>query len=74
MNVIPKTAELEQVAEKAGKKVVSVTKHAISTTVDTATHPTAIIKRVQHTKNTNEGTTNSTKKIGTQDVHKHLPN
>ena len=67
MNVIPKTAE--QVAEKAGKKVVSVTKHAISTTVDTATHPTAVIKRVQHT-NTNEGSTNSTKKR-TQDVHKH---
>ena len=64
MNVIPKTAE--QVAEKAGKKVVSVTKHAISTTVDTATHPTAVIKRVQHTNNTSEGTN-----MGTQDVHKH---
>ena len=67
MNVIPKTAE--QVAEKAGKKVVSVTKHAISTTVDTATHPTAVIKRVQHT-NANEGGSNSTE-MGTQDVHKH---
>ena len=52
MNVIPKTAE--QVAEKAGKKVVSVTKHAISTTVDTAIHPTAVLKRVQHTNNTSE--------------------
>ena len=70
MNVIPKTAE--QVAEKAGKKVVSVTKHAISTTLDTATHPTAAIKRVQHTNNSSEGSSNSTKKImGTQDVHKH---
>jgi len=67
MNVIPKTAE--QVAEKAGKKVVSVTKHAISTTVDTATHPTAVIKRVQHTNNSDQET--AEKKMGTQDVHKH---
>jgi len=67
MNVIPKTAE--QVAEKAGKKVVSVTKHAISTTVDTATHPTAVIKRVQHSNNSDQGT--AEKKMGTQDVHKH---